>query len=75
MIYVCEIKGYLVSGSASIPFVFSDSKLVESLLPELPENAKRVKTGLFYTLYILQHLMQGYLLFQIGAAIRNKVKR
>jgi hypothetical protein len=69
------MKGYIVSISASLPFVFSDSKLVESLLPELPENAKRLKTGLFYGLYILQHLIQGYLLFQIGAAIRNKVKR
>ncbi len=75
MVYVCEIKGYIVSISASLPFVFSDSKLVESLLPELPENAKRLKTGLFYFGYILQHLIQGYLLFQIGAAIRNKVKR
>jgi hypothetical protein len=75
MVYVFEIKGYIVSISASLPFVFSGSKLVESLLPELPENAKRLKTGLFYGLYILQHLIQGYLLFQIGAAIRNKVKR
>jgi hypothetical protein len=32
-------------------------------------------TWLFCSLYILQHLIQGYLLFQIGAAIRNKVKR
>ncbi|XVJ52023.1 MAG: pentapeptide repeat-containing protein [Vampirovibrio sp.] len=75
MVYVFEVKGYIVSISASLPFVFSDSKLVESLLPELPENAKRLKTGLFYFGYILQHLIQGYLLFQIGAAIRNKVKR
>ncbi len=76
MEYVFEIKGYIVSISASIPFIFfSDSKLVESLLPELPENAKRLKTGLFYFGYIVQHLIQGYLLFQIGAAIRNKVKR
>ncbi len=75
MVYLFEMKGYIVSISASLPFVFSDSKLVESLLPELPENAKRLKTGLFYGLYILQHLIQGYLLFQIGAAIRNKVKR
>ncbi len=29
----------------------------------------------YLLLSILQHLIQGYLLFQIGAAIRNKVKR
>ena len=65
-------KGLFVSGSASIPFIFSDAELIKSLMPK---NTTHWETVAFYGLYILQHLIQGYLLFQIGAAIRNKVKR
>ncbi len=63
---------YLVSLSASIPFVFND---VETIKGAIDAMTKIENVKLFYGLYILQHLIQGYLLFQIGAAIRNKVKR
>jgi hypothetical protein len=65
-------EGLFVSGSASIPFIFSDAELIKSLMPK---DTTHWQTVAFYGLYILQHLIQGYLLFQIGAAIRNKVKR
>ena len=70
--YWIPLEGLFVSGSASIPFIFSDSELIKSLMLKDPSH---LKTLGFYGLYILQHLIQGYLLFQIGAAIRNKVKR
>ncbi len=66
------LEGLFVSGSASIPFIFSDSELIKSLMPK---NTTHLQTLVFYGLYIVQHLIQGYLLFQIGGAIRNKVKR
>ena len=70
--YWIPLEGLFVSGSASIPFIFSDSELIKSLMPK---DTTHWETVAFYGLYILQHLIQGYLLFQIGAAIRNKVKR
>ncbi len=70
--YWSPLEGLFVSGSASIPFIFSDSELIKSLMPK---NTTHWQTLVFYGLYIVQHLIQGYLLFQIGAAIRNKVKR
>ncbi len=65
-------NGFLTSLSASIPFVFND---VETIKHAIDAMTKANPAWLFYPLYILQHLIQGYLLFQIGAAIRNKVKR
>ena len=60
-----------VSLSASVPFVFNDVEVIKQKV----ELIATQENWWFYPLYILQHLMQGYLLFQIGAAIRNKVKR
>jgi hypothetical protein len=64
-------NGFLTSLSASIPFVFNDVDIIKKAIGSITET----KNLWFYPLYILQHLIQGYLLFQIGAAIRNKVKR
>jgi hypothetical protein len=61
----------LVSLSASVPFVFNDVEVIKQKV----ELIATQENWWFYPLYILQHLIQGYLLFQIGAAIRNKVKR
>jgi hypothetical protein len=72
-------KGLPISISGSLPFMFSDNDTIKALLPTLPQTIRfdwdfwRV-VG-FYFGYILQHLAQGFVLFQIGAAIRNKVKR
>ena len=72
-------KGLPISISGSLPFMFSDNDTIKALLPTLPKSIRfdwdfwRV-VG-FYLGYILQHLAQGFVLFQIGAAIRNKVKR
>ncbi|MFN9691689.1 MAG: hypothetical protein ACK551_06280, partial [Vampirovibrionales bacterium] len=65
-------NGFFTSLSASIPFVFND---VETIKHAIDAMTKANPAWLFYPLYILQHLIQGYLLFQTGAAIRNKVKR
>jgi hypothetical protein len=65
-------EGFLVSLSASIPFVFNDIDTIQNTIALI---AIKENWWWFYPLYILQHLIQGYLLFQIGAAIRNKVKR
>ncbi len=65
-------NGFLTSLSASVPFVFNDVKIMKDAIDAI---TKTDATWLFCSLYILQHLIQGYLLFQIGAAIRNKVKR
>ncbi|MCS6267727.1 MAG: hypothetical protein H2174_09205 [Vampirovibrio sp.] len=73
------VKGLPISISSSLPFMFSDNDTIKALLPILPQTIRfdwdfwRV-VG-FYFGYILQHLAQGFVLFQIGAAIRNKVKR
>jgi hypothetical protein len=73
------VKGLPISISGSLPFMFSDNETIKALLPTLPKSISydwdfwRV-VG-FYFGYILQHLTQGFVLFQIGAAIRNKVKR
>jgi hypothetical protein len=60
----------------TLMFAFRTS--IENSLPLI----RWTRSSLFNThptpyllLSILQHLIQGYLLFQIGAAIRNKVKR
>ena len=67
----CFTESNLVSLSASVPFVFNDVEVIKDKV----ELIATQEHGWFYPLYILQHLVQGYLLFQIGAAIRNKVKR
>ncbi len=57
--------------SASFPLILYKVEPIQNAI-------KTVATKMgerFYLVYILQHLIQGYLLFQIGAAIRNKVKR
>jgi hypothetical protein len=72
-------KGLPLSFSGSFPFVFADNDTIKELLPSIPETFSITwasgKVLLFYLSYIFQHLLQGFLLFQIGAAIRNKVKR
>jgi hypothetical protein len=65
-------NGLYTSLSASVPFVFNDVKIMQDAIDAM---TKVNPAWLFYPLYIGQHLIQGYLLFQIGAAIRNKVKR
>ena len=64
-------NGFLTSLSASVPFVFNDVKTIQDAIASIAN----MHNYYFYGLYILQHIIQGYLLFQIGAAIRNKVKR
>jgi hypothetical protein len=70
------LKGFPLSVSGSFPFIFADNEKTKHLLSLISTESGSVwATGIFYLVYIVQHLMQGFLLFQIGAAIRNKVKR
>jgi hypothetical protein len=69
------IKGLPLSVSSSLPFMFADNENVKNLLKEVKITGADLKPLAFYAGYIVQHLAQGFLLFQIGAAIRNKVKR
>ncbi len=64
-------NGLYTSISASVPFVFNDINIMQDAIEAIATQ----ENWWFYPIYILQHLIQGYLLFQIGAAIRNKVKR
>jgi hypothetical protein len=75
LLYMIDLHSFtesnLVSLSASVPFVFNDVEVIKQKV----ELIATQENWWFYPLYIVQHLIQGYLLFQIGAAIRNKVKR
>ena len=62
---------WLTSLSGSFPLILNEVEPIQNAI----KNVATKMGGWFYPLYILQHLIQGYLLFQIGAAIRNKVKR
>ncbi len=62
---------WLTSLSGSFPLVLNEVEPIQNAIKQVATKMG----GWFYPLYILQHLIQGYLLFQIGAAIRNKVKR
>jgi hypothetical protein len=78
-LYKVLLQGLPLSVSSSLPFIFADNDTIKELLPSIPTEFGITwasgKVLLFYLLYIFQHLLQGFLLFQIGAAIRNKVKR
>lgn len=73
------VKGLPLSVSGSFPFMFADNDTIKDILKTIKLTVPvswAFATGIaFYIGYIVQHLLQGFLLFQIGAAIRNKVKR
>jgi len=69
------VKGLPLSVSGSLPFMFADNETIKNLLEKVKITGADLKPLAFYAGYIVQHLAQGFLLFQIGAAIRNKVKR
>lgn len=78
VILICMFLYTLLTKVTQSTLMFGFRTSIENSLPLIGWT----RSSLFSThptpyllLSILQHLIQGYLLFQIGAAIRNKVKR